>query len=305
MPLAGPAPPPGHGPLGDPEQGLGHDLLAHLGHPGGPLGEGDRHLRHPEPLLPGLVGHLDLEAVAAGADRLHRQRLQHLPPVGPVPGGGVVHRDPEGEPHVGVAGAGDRLPLPAPVDRPPAGHVPGPDHQVGAGQPVQQRRQPVRRVRQVGVHLDQRVIAPLQPPGEPGPVGRPQPLLARPLQQLHPGLVLAAPLHQLGRPVGAAVVDHQHVHPRVGQQHPVQHLDHRVGLVVGRNHHQRPHGFPRNGTVGSLVASRVRWPTDSSVRSEAGGPGRPTRPSRLRHSNPARTSPPTATPTIPASIPRP
>ena len=52
------------------------------------------------------------------------------------------------------------------------------------------------------------------------------------------GARLAPVQHQLGRPVGAAVVDHQHVDPRVGGQHPVQHLDHRLGLVVGGDDHQ-------------------------------------------------------------------
>src|ERR1700675_4332974 len=55
-------------------EGLEHDSPTHLRHPDAAVGERDRDLNHPRPRAAGSIGHLDLEHVAAGADRPARYR---------------------------------------------------------------------------------------------------------------------------------------------------------------------------------------------------------------------------------------
>src|SRR6266540_3041860 len=165
--------PAGDGPGGDAQQRLQHDPLAHLGDPADPLGEGDRHLDHPEALLPGAMGHLHLEAVAVGGHRRDRQGLQ-------------------------------------------------------------------------------RVVAPLDPPGEPGPVRHAQPLLAVAAQQVRARLGLDEPGDQVAGAVGAGVVDHQDLRAPVGGQDLGDHLLDRVDLVVGGDDDECSHWLPRIAACSGL-----------------------------------------------------
>src|SRR5262249_10268769 len=100
-----------------------------------------------------------------------------------------------------------------------------------------------------------RVVAALHAPGEAGPVGDPQPLLARAAEQVDP-LVDAGELgDQAGGPVRAGVVDDQDLDPLVGADDLADHGLDRLGLVVGGDDDQRSHGVP--GVAGSWLAWRL------------------------------------------------
>ena len=89
-----------------------------------------------------------------------------------------------------------------------AGHVARADGQVGAVlDRVDQRRQHGRVVLEVGVHLDEDVVALLEAPGEAGPVGRAEPGLLGAAQDVDRAVLGAPLLGQVGGAVGAAVVD--------------------------------------------------------------------------------------------------
>jgi hypothetical protein len=74
-----------------------------------------------------------------------------------------------------------------------------------------QLRQHRRVVGQVGVHLDEHVVAPLEPPSEARPVGRTKAGLGRSAQHLDRAEAGGGSLGEVGRAVGAAIVDHQDV----------------------------------------------------------------------------------------------
>ena len=73
---------------------------------------------------------------------------------------------------VDVAALGEQSPVPAPVRDRPARDVARPDHEIDAlEERGDQARERLGLVGQVGVHLDERLPAPLEAPREPGPVG--------------------------------------------------------------------------------------------------------------------------------------
>ena len=80
------------------------------------------------------------------------------------------------------------------------------------GHGLQEARHVVGVVREVGVHLEDVVVAPLQRPFESGDVGGAQPQLALALHQMQAAFHVAfhQAFHDVGRAVGAAVVDDEH-----------------------------------------------------------------------------------------------
>ena len=88
----------------------------------------------------------------------------------------------------------------------------------------------------------QHVVAALEAPGEPGPVGGAEALLRRPSQHRDPPSSRAGRLGQVGGAVRAAVVDHQHVGRRARRPGPAaEDVGDVLGLLVGRDHDQRAH----------------------------------------------------------------
>jgi hypothetical protein len=96
-------------------------------------------------------------------------------------------------------------------------------------------------VGEIAVHLHQYVVAAAQPLDETVPVGRAQAQLASPHQNVDPAKVGASGLSDLGRAVGAGVVDDQDVGRRHGHPQPPKNFGDVVGFVVGRENDERPH----------------------------------------------------------------
>ena len=112
----------------------------------------------PRPVGP--VRQLELEPVARRLGGAGLDRLQDVGPVGPEPGGGVAHAQAEHGRGVEVAGPGQHDAHERPVGGGAALHVARADGDVGALVDLgEQRRQPVGRVRQVGVHLHDDLVA--------------------------------------------------------------------------------------------------------------------------------------------------
>ena len=94
---------------------LADDPAGHLRLAGAPIPERDRELDDAPAGAHEPVGHLDLEAVAVGPDRLVADPLERLGAVGAVPGRGVVDRQAEQAGGVAVAPAGQQPALLGPV----------------------------------------------------------------------------------------------------------------------------------------------------------------------------------------------
>ena len=94
----------------------------------------------------------------------------------------------------------------------------------------------VRIVREIGIHLEDVVIAVVQGPFEAGQVGRAQPLLPTPFKQVQPLREFRLqPFHDAGRPVGRAVVDDEDLEiPGQGKHLPRNGFDVLL-LVVSRD----------------------------------------------------------------------
>ena len=88
-------------------------------------------------------------------------------------------------------------------------------------------------MREVGVHLEHVLGALRQRVAEPRDVGRTEPELARPLEQVDAGIGGLALQDQRAGAVGRVVVDDQHVQPERQRQQLVQQAADVVAFVVG------------------------------------------------------------------------
>src|ERR1700679_3082546 len=161
---------------------LGDDRAVHLRGAGPAVAEDDRHLDDPEAALDRPVGHLDLEGVAAGADRAQVDRLENLAAEALEAAGQVLHVEAEDDARVGAAAAADRPPQRAPVTNAAAGHVARAEHQVGPLRRLQQPRQVGGVVREVRVHLEHQAGTAREGVAEAGDVGGAEAFLAVAMQ---------------------------------------------------------------------------------------------------------------------------
>ena len=158
---------------------------------------------------------------------------------------GVVERKPGDQAHVFRGEVGHQQPRHRPVDDIDPLDVARAHHHVAPllGCPAE-AHQIVGVVRKVAVHLADEVEAAAQPPLETGQVGRAEPLLAAPLDEVQPlgELLLTAP-HDGGRAVGRAVVDDQQLEGLAQREDLVNHCGDVLPLVVGRYDNQFAHGL--------------------------------------------------------------
>ena len=94
-------------------------------------------------------------------------------------------------------------------------------------------------MREVGVHLEDEVVAVLERPLEPGDVRPSQAILRHPVQHVHPRLVRRELVGQLPGAVGRVVVHHQDLEARVLQQDRGDDLREVLALVVGGDDDER------------------------------------------------------------------
>jgi hypothetical protein len=124
--------------------------------------------------------------------------------------------------------------VPGPVGDDATGNVAGAHHYLA---PVDQGADEVGQrlglVGQVGVHLHTGIEPVVEAPSEAGPVGATEPGLVVAAEELDVADLLAQRLGDLGRAVGAAVIDHQHRGRRDGVPDPPQDAVDVLGLVVG------------------------------------------------------------------------
>ena len=95
-------------------------------------------------------------------------------------------------------------------------------------------------VGEIGIHLEDEIVGPLQRPAKPRQVGLPQPVLGRPVQHVNPRSGGRELVGQLAGAVGGIVVHHQDLDPRVLLQngrHDEREVD---ALVIGGNDDEDP-----------------------------------------------------------------
>src|SRR6266550_810212 len=163
---------------------LEHDPTTHLRATALAVDERDRHLDNPEAGAQRAVGHLDLEGVAAGGDRVEVDRLQHLAPEALEAAGQVADADAEQDARVERAARRDEPPHDAPVPNRPAGHVARAEHEVGLPRRLDQARHVGRVVREVAVDLDDQLRVAGQHPPETREVSGAEALLALAVEHL-------------------------------------------------------------------------------------------------------------------------
>ena len=217
------------------QQGLPHDRGRHLRLPETTVAERDRDLGDDQP-RPGRAPRvLDLEAVAVRDRVQDADARQCVAAEGLVTGRHVVHGEPEDQPDVDIPSPGDEPARQRPVAQRSAGDVARPDRDICRLERLEQGRESLRRVRQVGVHLDDGVVPGVERPREAGPVRRTEALLPRAAQQVHAVPVHRVGPHQIGGAVGAVVVDDQDV--AVARcEHSVEQGPDVACFAVGRGH---------------------------------------------------------------------
>ena len=113
------------------------------------------------------------------------------------------------------------MPAHRPVHGAAAGHVPRADREIcSLSDRRQQGRDHLRVVRQIGVHLDEDVVAPVEPPGESGPVGGAQARGLGAAQHADAAELTCERFGEIGGAVGAGVVDDEDVGCRNGGSVP-------------------------------------------------------------------------------------
>ena len=97
-------------------------------------------------------------------------------------------------------------------------------------------------VREVAVHFEYPVVAPLRSPAKPGDVGCAQSELAAAFEQMHtPGILLPTGSYQLGRAVGRVIVDHEKIELRIERHYLVDHAHDVLAFVVCRYYDESFH----------------------------------------------------------------
>ena len=130
-------------------------------------------------------------------------------------------------------------PRQAPIRYRTAGNVPGPDaNLVPLPERRQDRRKSIRVVREVRVHLDHRLVALVEAPFEAVPVGAAQAELAGTRQHLDTAVSHAELGRDLGRAVGAVVVDDEDRRIRERLAHTLEDVLDCGSFIESRQHDQ-------------------------------------------------------------------
>ena len=221
----------------DAEDGFAEDAGVHLRRAQLAVDEDDGHLVDAEGVLVGGELHLYLEGVALKADAVQRDGLEHAAAVAHEARRGVVDGQAGDEAHVFRGEVGHQHAPHGPVDHVDAADVARADADV---RPLVttggiEARQVGGAVAEVGIHLEDVFIVPLQRPAEAGDVGRAQPLLAGALQHEEAvGKLLALQaLDDVGRAVGRVVLHHQDVETVLQSEDGANDVLYVFPLVVG------------------------------------------------------------------------
>ena len=136
-------------------------------------------------------------------------------------------------------------------------------------------------VRPVGVHLDERVVALLERPGEPVEVGRAQTLLAGAVEDVDLVVGLGQLVGELAGAVGRVVVEDADVDLGDGTPDPLEDRREVLALVVGRDEHdnaverwtlsQRGPSWVAPKRVVSTLSRRPRSPAATTSADERHG----------------------------------
>jgi hypothetical protein len=234
-----------------PENALLDDPLVHLGDAVLPVGEHDRHLHYSEARLPHGELHLYLERIADEAHPVQVERLEDPPPVADEARGGVFDGHPGDDPGIDGSRLRKEIPVQRPVLHPAPFGVAGAHRHVGSTDPTGFVKpfQIVRVVREVGVHLEEVFIPPLQAPFETMYISGTQTEFAHPLlEEESAGVIALQPANRVGGPVGRSVVDHENVVAGLHAEDVFHDGRDVVQLVVGGYYDQfvRRHAFLRS-----------------------------------------------------------
>ena len=224
----------------DAEDGFAEDGAVHLGSAEHAVHEYYRHLHHAEAHAVGRELHLYLEGIALETDGVEVERLKHAAAVAYEAGGGVVDRYARDEAHVLAGIVGHEHTPHGPVDDVHArdiarahGHVCA---VLGAG--LVEAFQVLGIVAEVGIHLEDIVVAGVERAAEALDVGRAETELAGTLGEQHAARILRHLLaHDGGSAVGRVVVNHEHVEAVRQFHHCVDDCRRILSLVVHRYYH--------------------------------------------------------------------
>src|SRR4051812_1458830 len=217
---------------------LERDPRRHLRPAVEPVAEADGDLTDAEAPAHGAVGQLDLERVAARADRRQVDLLQDLAPEALEAPGEVAHPEPQDAPRVPGAAAADDAPHEPPVLDAAAIDVPGAQRDVGVAAHALQQPGEVRRVvREVRVHLEHVAGAALERAREAREVRRAEPLAQPAVEDLDLLVLGRQAVGDAARAVRRVVVDDEDPVPlgRRVAEHGERRGDDRLdvlGLVV-------------------------------------------------------------------------
>ncbi len=183
-----------------------------------------------------------MKPVALRPDRAQVDSSKNRCRIGPEPGGRISHAQAEHEIGVDIAAARQQPARQAPVRYRTAWNIPRPDaHLVSLAERRYDCGKGIGIVREVRVHLDHRLVASLEAPPEPVPIGAAKAQLAGPGQDVHAAEPLTDLRGDLGRPVRAVVVDDEDRRVRERLADTIEDVLDCGSFIESRQHNENAH----------------------------------------------------------------
>lgn len=224
----------------DPEDSFAEDAAVHLGGAQLAVDEDDGYLLHPEAAFVGRELHLYLEGISFEAYFVQIDGLQHPAAVAHESSCGVVNGQPRDEAHILGGEIGHQHAPHGPVHHIDTAHVARADGNIRTllGASLVEARKVLGVMAEVGVHLEDVLVAALQRPFEAGDVGSAQAQLSFALHHEEPfGEFLLQGLYDGSCAIGRTVFDDKDVEAMFQGENGTNDILNILPFVVGRDNY--------------------------------------------------------------------
>lgn len=226
--------------LDDTENGFTENTAVHLRATQLAVDEDNRHFHHFEPALIGSEFHLYLKGITFEADGIEVDGFQHLAAVALEAGSGIMNRQTGDESHVLGGEIGHQYAPHGPIHHIDTAHVARADGNIRTllGTSLVEARKVLGVMTEVGVHLEDVLVAALQRPFEAGDVGSAQAQLSFALHHEEPfGEFLLQGLDYGSRAIGRTVFDDKDVEAMFQGENGTNDILYILPFVVGRDNY--------------------------------------------------------------------
>lgn len=243
-------------------------MARHLGLANAAIRKDNRDLADAKTALERAIGHLNLEAIAIGANAIKLKALKDLAAVATIAAGTVSEGQAKDHAGIEIAAAADQLAADAPVSRPAAGDIARADHQVKGFGGGGELRQIAWLMGKVSVHLKDQRRAGGQGIAKTGQIGGAKALFAAAVEHMDPWILGGQGIDNRAGAIGRRIINHHHMHimpDNLGHKQPDI-----FPLIVGRNDDHALHGdsFDDSSACGRSAGRPTKDSSADSVETQ-------------------------------------